>query len=151
MHHVNDRTYSSELRFAAEAEAHRALWEQGFPTVEPLGYAFRSHGVGVEGLYLTGYEEAQPWPRVFDRTEKALPQFRMILGALSGWGLWAPDLNATNFILKPEGTLLALDWDRSRWQPPGAALHGAYLRRLMRSLRRLEAPEEIHGLIGSLA
>ena len=47
--------------------------------------------------------------------------------------------------------VLALDWDRSRWKQPGAALHGAYLRRLLRSLRRLDAPMEIHELIGSLA
>ncbi len=148
--YVNDRTYPSETRFESESKIHRALWEQGFPTVEPLGYAFRPHRWGVEGIYLTVYTEALPWPLAFHRTAELLPQFKRALGALWGWGLWAPDLNATNFIINTGGTLLALDWDRARWTRPGPELRIAYLRRLVRSLDRQGASMEIRALISSL-
>lgn len=149
--HLNDRTYAGETRFKSEAEIHRALWEKGVPTVEPLGYAFRPHRWGVEGIYFTAFEEAVPWPLAFHRTAESLPQFRRLLDALSGWGLWAPDLNATNFIINIEGSLLALDWDRAHWARSRPALRHAYLRRLTQSLDRLGAPMEIRALISSLA
>jgi hypothetical protein len=137
---VNARTYPGPERFRSEYEAHRALWEAGLPTVEPLGYAYRPHGWGVEGVYLTRFQEGAPWPRTWAR--EAVPEVRAILEALSAWGLLAPDLNATNFLLDPQGRVLALDWDRARWAP-GDDLRARYRSRLERSLRKLGAPEEI--------
>lgn len=150
MAQVNERTYFSGGRFQAESEVHRLLWENGFPTVEPLGYAFRPHAFGVEGIYFTRYVKALPWARAFERTAELLPQFERMLDALSEWGLRAPDLNATNFIIEEDGSLLALDWDRAGWARPGKALREAYVRRLERSLLRLSAPMEIRAMIQNL-
>lgn len=148
---VNERTYLSSGRFQKEAHIHRLLWEQGFPTVEPLGYAFRPYSFGVEGIYFTRYTNALPWAHAFERTAELLPQFKRMLDALCLWGLHAPDLNATNFIIDEGGCLLALDWDRAVWSEPGKALHELYLRRLDRSLHRLNAPMEIHAMIRNLS
>ncbi len=151
MRHVNERTYLNSERFHEEADIHRALWENGFPTVEPLGFAFRPFSWGVEGIYFTRHVKALPWASAFGRTVELLPQFVRLLDSLSGWGLLAPDLNATNFIIDEDDSLLALDWDRAIWSEPGKALHEAYLRRLTRSLYRLNAPMEIRAVISKLA
>lgn len=148
---VNERTYLNANRFQEEADIHRALWENGFPTVEPLGFAFRPYSWGVEGLYFTRHAEALPWASAFGRTSQLLPQLTILLDSLSAWGLLAPDLNATNFIIDEKGSLLALDWDRAVWSEPGKALHEVYLRRLSRSLHRLNAPVEIRAMIHNLA
>jgi hypothetical protein len=66
---------------------------------------------------------------------------RAILEALAAWGLYAPDLNATNFLVDPRGGVLALDWDRAVWVP-GVPLLDRYRRRLVRSLAKLGAPKE---------
>ena len=137
---LNERTYAGPARFQAEYQVHRALWEAGLPTVEPLGWAWRRRAWGCEGVYLTRFEAGQPWPRAWDRA--ALPQVGLLLGALSAWGLWAPDLNATNFIVRPDGQVLALDWDRALWAP-GVPLLARYQRRLAQSMRKLEAPQDL--------
>ena len=147
MLHVNERTYLGSDRFQKEADIHRALWESGFPTVEPLGFAFRPYSWGVEGLYLTRHVKASPWAGAFERTSALLPQLVQLLDALSDWGLFAPDLNATNFLIDEKDTLLALDWDRASWSEPGEALREAYLRRLVRSLTRLNAPRAVRELL----
>jgi hypothetical protein len=149
--HLNAKTYLNSGRFQVEADLHRALWENGFPTVEPLGFAFRPCSWGVEGLYFTRHVKALPWASAFDRTRELLPQLAMLLDSLSDWGLAAPDLNATNFIIGEDGSLLALDWDRASWSAPGKALREMYLHRLARSLHRLDAPEEIYAMIRKLA
>jgi hypothetical protein len=151
MRHLNERTYSKGERFQKEADIHRALWENGFPTVEPLGFAFRPHAWGVEGIYFTRYVEALPWANALDRTGELLPQFARLFDSLSDWGVLAPDLNATNFIIDEEGCLLALDWDRACWREPGKAIHAAHLRRLARSLFKLDAPAEVQAMIQKLA
>lgn len=140
--HVNERIYVGASRFVHEFEAHRALWEAGFPTVEPSGYAFRRAWWGYEGVYVTRFTPSTPWPRVWERSTEVLPQLRKMLEALCAWGLHAPDLNATNILLCPDGTILALDWDKAQWTDD-SKLMGRYQDRLLRSLVKLDAPKEI--------
>jgi 3-deoxy-D-manno-octulosonic acid kinase len=136
--HFAQLSYASPRRFEREWEIHQALWASGFPTVEPLGYGKRRAGLAWEGLCLTRHEEGLPWPldwaggldRVQDLTEA--------IRALSGWGLWAPDLNATNLLITPGGLRL-LDWDRAAFVPD-RNLEPLYFRRLARSLKKLRAP-----------
>ena len=94
---------------------------------------------GCEGVYLTRFEGGPLAPRL---EPGALPQVRALLAALCAWGLYAPDLNATNFLVRPDGQVLALDWDRARWVA-GAPLLARYRARLARSLVKLGAPREI--------
>ena len=141
LRHVNERTYRTSIRFASEYAIHRALWEAGFPTVEPLGYAWRPHRWGVEGVFITRFAEGEPWPRRWDLSARVRTDLDRALGALCAWGLWAPDLNATNVLLHADGGLLLLDWDRARFAP-GADLRARYDIRLARSLRKLGAPAE---------
>lgn len=140
--HVNERIYASPDRFAREFAVHRALWTAGFPTVEPLGYGSRRRAWGVEGVFLTRFAEAKAWPACWERSADVLPQVAVMLKALASWGLLAPDLNATNFLLTPEGRVLALDWDRARWTGGGDLL-ARYRERLARSLRKLRAPRDV--------
>lgn len=149
--HANERTYLNIARFRKEADIHRALWENGFPTVEPLGFAFRPHAWGVEGIYFTRHVKGLSWASALDRTSDLLPQLERLLDTLSDWGLLAPDLNATNFIIADDGSLLALDWDRASWSEPGKTLRETYVRRLDRSLTRLNAPMEIRAMVHKLA
>ena len=138
--HLNGRIYARPDRFRREFEVHRALWDAGLPTVEPLGWAFRPRAWGCEGVFLTRFAAGTPWPRAWDAG--ALPQVRAILEALGNWGLLAPDLNATNFLVTPQGQVLALDWDRSAWTDAGD-LRTRYRERLARSLAKLGAPPAI--------
>lgn len=142
MRRLNDRTYPSSGRFIQELEAHRALWSAGFPTVEPLGCAWRPHRWGVEGIYLTRFEPGTPWPRAWERSAELLPALREAIEALAAWGLYAPDLNATNVLLRERGGIALLDWDRAAFRSSGA-LKAAYAARLARSLAKLGAPDGI--------
>jgi len=140
--HVNERLYLSSERFTREFTVHRALWAAGFPTVEPVGYGFRPRRWGVEGVYCTRYAEAVAWPSCWDQSAQVFPQLATLLEALAAWGLHAPDLNATNILLTPEGRVLALDWDRAGWT--GALdLRARHGERLLRSLRKLGAPADV--------
>ena len=64
--------------------------------------------------------------------------------ALSTWGLWSPDLNATNVMWGQDGLVL-LDWDRARWWKRPLARR--YRARLDRSLRKLNAPEALRAAL----
>lgn len=132
---INARTYVSPARFRHELAVHRALWGAGFPTVEPVGIAWRRSGLGVEGLYLTRHVQARPWPS--DWGAPSIPELMRAMRALSAWGLFAPDLNATN-VLWGENCIVLLDWDRARWER--GALLPRYQARLQRSLNKLGAP-----------
>ena len=149
LRHFNHRTYHSHLRFAAEHAVHRGLWDSGFPTVEPLGYAWRPTGLGVEGVLITRFTEAEAWPRRWDLSAERSEAIRQAIGSLCEWGLWTPDLNATNVLFPPGGGALFLDWDRARFEPPGARLWLRYRARLERSLAKLGAPDEAYVLTGS--
>ena len=140
LRHVNARTYRTHLRFAAEHAVHRGVWEAGFPTVEPLGYAWRPNGLGVEGVLLTRLTKGDPWPRRWDLSAQRASDIRLALESLCRWGLWSPDLNATNVLLPPQGGALFLDWDRARFESPNHDLWPRYQARLLRSLRKLGAP-----------
>lgn len=141
--HFNARRYSDATRFLQECTVHRALWEAGFPTVEPLGFAWRPAAIwGVEGVFLTRFADGAGWPRDWSRSEQVLVSLVPAIKALSAWGLWAPDLNATNVHVPLEGTPRLLDWDRAAWGPPGGLLL-RYRTRLLRSLVKLEAPTEV--------
>ena len=139
---VNAKTYASPARFRRELAVHRALWEAGFPTVEPLGLAWRRAGLGVEGLFFTRFADAKPWPA--DWSAPILDGLVEALRALSAWGLFAPDLNATN-VMQGGGGLVLLDWDRAAWR--GGALLPRYRARLMRSLEKLDAPEALRAAL----
>ena len=132
-------SYASPRRFEREWLVHRALWEAGFPTVRPLGYGFRRRGLAFEGVFLTAFQEGTPWPSSWPTGQGRLPDLAEALKALAGWGLWAPDLNATN-VLWAGDRLAVLGWDRSAFLA-GADLLPLYQRRLLRSLAKLGAPE----------
>ena len=136
--HLNAAVYCGPGRFRREFQVHRALWAAGLPTVEPLGWAHRPRLWGSEGVYLTGFAEGTPWPRAWASPGVAA-QLGILLEALCAWGLYAPDLNATNVLVTPAGGILTLDWDRARWAP-GPGLMARYRDRLRRSLAKLGAP-----------
>lgn len=140
---VNPRLYASPRRFEKELCVHRALWEAGFPTVEPLGCAWRRRPAGCEGVYLSRFVPGRPWPGAWTEDPEVLPALALALRSLARWGLRAPDLNATNVHLGEDGRLRCLDWDRAAFVAPSEALLDLYLRRMEASLRRLEAPAQI--------
>lgn len=138
-HWVADR-YVSPGRFLREYQVHRALWEAGFPTVKPLGVAWQGAGLGVRGVCLTTFAPGRPWPRAWD--SELPPGLAQAIRALVAWGLWSPDLNATNVHLLEEGSLALLDWDRADWNS-SPDLARRYRDRLHRSLQRLDAPTSL--------
>jgi hypothetical protein len=140
--HLNEGVYASPARFLQEFEVHQALWQAGFPTVEPLGCGFRKRLWGVEGVFLTRYAEAVAWPTCWERSQEVVPQVVQLVEALAAWGLHAPDLNATNLLVDRDSRVLALDWDRSHWSR-ATNLRVRYQERLLRSLRKLGAPEAV--------
>lgn len=147
LRHLNRRTYASSRRFAQEFAVHASLWAAGFPTVEPLGYAWRRHRLGVEGVFLSAWVDAVPWPRRWDLSDRVLPELHRAIRALCAWGLWAPDLNATNVLVHPGGILL-LDWDRAVFQPAPVPFE-RYRARMVRSLARLDAPAEVQAALAA--
>ena len=147
LRHLNRGTYGSPLRFQEEFALHLALWTAGFPTVEPLGCAWRPRHWGVEGVYLTRIADAVPWPRCWERSPEVLPQVQAMVRWLAEAGIWSPDLNATNILVTPAGRALALDWDQARIAP-GAAQVARYLGRMARSLEKLGAPREVRAAWG---
>lgn len=140
---VNPRLYASTLRFDRELAIHRALWEAGFPTVEPVGIAYRRVGAGYEGVFLSRFAPGVPWPRIWNLDPRTLEEVARALRALDAWGLYAPDLNATNIFLAEGGGVLCLDWDRAGFTPRAGRLLPAYRARLEASLRRLKATDGV--------
>lgn len=149
LRHFNECTYRTHLRFAAEHAVHRGLWEAGFPTVEPLGYAWRPNSFGVEGVLITRLALGEPWPRRWDLSTSRAEAIHLALASLCRWGLWSPDLNATNVMLPTQDGVLVLDWDRARFEPVGHDLWPRYQTRLLRSLRKLGAPAAALAVIES--
>lgn len=141
----DESLYANPMRFNDELTVHRALWAAGFPTVEPLGYAYRRKAWGVEGVYLTRFEPVTPWPSCFER-EEVWPRLKSLLESLSAWGVWAPDLNATNVLVAEDGSLRLLDWDRTEWVL-GRPLMPKYRARLLRSLKKLGASQALQQTI----
>jgi len=142
--HFNQNTYLTANRFKTEYYVHTALWNAGFPTVEPVGYAYRRHSWGVEGIFITRMTDSLPWPKAWsngDSKDKVAQVVRLIK-SLSAWGLWAPDLNATNFIVTHNDQILALDWDRAGWTTK-RDLYKSYWTRLERSMCKLNAPTSL--------
>lgn len=133
--------YASPRRFEREWLVHRALWDSGFPTVRPSGYGYRRNGLAFEGVYLSDFQEGMPWPSDWSAGKPHLSSLVQAIRALCDWGLWAPDLNATNVLLMSAGPVL-LDWDRSAFVR-GSDLRPLYQRRMLRSLARLDAPAAI--------
>ncbi|MDR2561363.1 MAG: hypothetical protein LBC63_06315 [Holophagales bacterium] len=142
MARINSGTYSSPLRFEFEFVVHEALWNAGFPTVEPIGYAYRRHYLGYKGVFITRAADAHPWPLHWGRSGSGghIVQVAALIKALASWGLWAPDLNAGNFIVGANGQMLALDWDKAMWTIKWRLLK-RYWARLRRSLIKLDAPQ----------
>jgi hypothetical protein len=136
--HFNGGTYASPRRFRREFDVHAAIWASGFPTVEPIGYAYRRHLWGYEGVFVTKMLQGTPWPRAWGADSSAARAADLII-SLSAWDLWAPDLNATNFLITPGGDMAALDWDRADWTMRPRLL-GRHLERLERSMKKLDAP-----------
>lgn len=139
--HFDESLYLNPERFTRELTIHRTLWAAGFPTVEPLGCGYRRRLWGVEGVYLTRFAEALPWPSCWERSNEVIPRLKVLLEALCAWGIHAPDLNATNVLVTPENQVLLLDWDRAAWTAD-RNLMSRYRSRLLRSLRKLGVPEE---------
>jgi len=137
----NKNMYLTAGRFKAEYDVHTALWDAGFPTVEPVGYAYRRHYCGVEGVFITRMADSLPWPKVWGcgNSGNQTAQIAQLIMSLSDWGLWAPDLNATNFIVTPNGQMLILDWDRAGWTKNRGLLKNYWVR-LERSMYKLNAP-----------
>ncbi len=106
-------------------------------------------GFGVEGVLFTRLAEGEAWPRRWDLSSERAADIRRAITALCEWGLWSPDLNATNILLPSGGGALVLDWDRAQFEPEGTDLAARYRRRLERSLRKLGAPAEAMAVIGS--
>ena len=142
MARINSGTYSSPLRFKSEFIVHEALWNAGFPTVEPIGYAYKRHYLGFNGVFITKAADAHPWPQQWGRSGSSghIVQVAALIRTLASWGLWAPDLNAGNFLVGADGRVLALDWDRAMWTIKWG-LKKRYWARLRRSLVKLDAPQ----------
>jgi hypothetical protein len=153
MRHFNKGIYTSASRFSDEYEVHAALWRAGFPTVEPIGYAYRKHFWGAEGVFITRKADALPWPKVWGSGDHPgndsfvhVRQIAVLIKALSAWGLWSPDMNATNFLMGHDGRVLALDWDRAKWAQKNC-LTVKYWTRLRRSMYKLNAPAALIALM----
>lgn len=140
--YLNRSTYSGTNRFQREFEVHGRLYQAGFPTVEPLGFAFRRRGLGWQGVFLTRWLAAAPWPADWSLSATLLPALGVAIRALSEGGYWAPDLNATNVLVTPAGAIQLLDWDRTTLVSPGGLIP-AYKARMLRSLQKLGAPSDV--------
>lgn len=140
--YVNTSTYHGTTRFRQEFYVHRAIWRAGLPTVEPIGWAHKSNKFGSKGVFLTKFAEGVPWPHTWNQSADFLNKLATMLQALCKWGLYAPDLNATNILVSPNEELIALDWDKSGWSQK-MNLMTIYQERLIRSMKKLGAQTDI--------
>jgi hypothetical protein len=98
-------------------------------------------------VLITRLADGQAWPGRWDLSAERASAIREGVASLCDWGLWSPDLNATNVILPPEGGALFLDWDRAAFVPADTDLWTRYRNRLHRSLRKLGAPEDAYAVM----
>jgi hypothetical protein len=140
--YVNKNTYQGIERFRQEFYVHRALWRSGLPTVEPIGWAYKSNKFGNEGVFITKFTKGTPWPHAWNQDINFLYKITTMLKALCSWGFYAPDLNATNILVSPGKEPIALDWDRAGWSPKDDLIT-SYKERLTRSMKKLGAQTDI--------
>ena len=140
--YINTGTYMGTARFKHEFDVHKAIWKSGIPTVEPVGWAYKSKRIGNEGVFLTKFASGTPWPHTWNGSADFLTKLITILKALCSWGLYAPDLNATNILISQNEEPIALDWDQTIWSPK-PNLMATYQKRLIRSMKKLGAQTDL--------
>jgi len=140
--YINTNIYHGTTRFQQEFCVHNAIWKSGLPTVKPIGWAFKSNKFGNEGVFLTKFADGIPWPQTWNKSEEFLQELTTMLKALCSWGLYSPDLNATNILVTPDKGLVALDWDKARWSR-SSDLMTYYRERLIRSMKKLGAKTDV--------
>ncbi len=149
----NRDLYISPKRFHNEWLIHSALYRAGFPTTKPIGYAYRHVGMGLyKGLYFSERAKAIPWPSswILDNTETNALVKNLL--TLCKYGIWSPDLNATNILKDPSSEIIFMDWDLARittFKPK--YLLNRYKSRLLRSLKKLDAPLAIQSIIKDIS
>lgn len=146
---LKDR-YFSPNRFEQEWRVHAMLFKAGFPTPEPVGFAFRQSCGFYQGLFISKYFNGTPWPKQWTLSPQVLEYLETSITKLSQWGIWAPDLNAAN-ILVSEDSLTFIDWDKAVVTSGGAHLMDRYKKRLLRSLIKLGAPMSLRSSVSSFA
>lgn len=99
-------------------------------------------------MLITRLAEGEAWPNDWELGVARGADLRAAISCLCDWGLWSPDLNATNVLLPREGGVLFLDWDRAHFEPEGVDLWPRYHARLARSLQKLGAPAGAFEAIG---
>ena len=149
----NKDCYTSPKRFRNEWLIHSALYRAGFPTTKPMGYGYRSVGMGLyKGLYFSERAQAMPWPSNWILDKDEINGLVKNLLTLCKWGIWSPDLNATNILKDPSLGILFMDWDLARVSTlKPQYLLDRYKNRLLRSLEKLEAPSGIRSIINNIS
>lgn len=149
---INKDSYLSVQRFHNEWLIHSHLYRKGFPTTKPMGYAYRPQKLGFyQGLYFSESVGAKPWPTSWSLNQGEANNLVMNILTLCKWGIWSPDLNATNILKDPSAGILFIDWDRARVSAVKPEdLLASYKRRLLRSLEKLHAPLEIRSIISNI-
>jgi hypothetical protein len=138
----NLHNYLNTKRFRQEFSIHRAIWQSGFPTVEPIGWGYKRKTLSYEGILLSRLTQGTSWPNIWTCNHNFLNQLQTILRALCSWKLYAPDFNATNILVDSKESVIALDWDRAHWSNR-ANIMDYYNNRLMRSMKKLNVQSEV--------
>jgi hypothetical protein len=139
--YINTGTYYGTARFSQEFYVHRAIWKSGLPTVKPIGWGYQANKFGNKGVFLTKFASGTPWPHTWNQSTYFLHKLTTMLKSLCNWGLYVPDLNATNILVTPNEELVALDWDKAHWSKSNNLME-LYQKRLIRSMKKLGAKKE---------
>lgn len=141
---MRDLFFNPRRRAQLEFRIHTSLFDAGFPTLEPVGWAEFPSALPFFSryFYYTVYDpNAQPLPQVMRHAPRALtwlPQIRDVLLSLFHHQVFHTDLNLNNWLLRGDQILL-IDFDRAKPADPMNPLHFAALSlaRMTRSADKL--------------
>ncbi len=142
---VTGATFFGEGRALNEFEVTAYLQERGFPVVTPFGYVVEKRPVAVRlyflSVFLEGSQDLAAYSASAGRRRRLKMSKRLAsaLFEMGRLGVYHPDLHLGNVLVKEDGGLVFLDFDRACRKEVGPGDYERMFWRLDRFVRKYSA------------
>ena len=131
-------------RVFREFKLHKILYDNQFPTVEPIAAVVNNHIFFQHQWLLTVFEtQSTPLHQFLELDMKLEHKLEQLIIQMDHQKLMHPDLNLSNILVSNENkNLLIIDWDKAELGTNEPHYTG-HIKRLLRSANKLNRPDMI--------